>query len=117
MINLTSSMNTAIINSDSVGQYCYAYKSGSVVTICMFFQAKNLSGMDTIFFDGVIPEDYRSKSHLTFNITARDGGQWATANFIPAAIRFDTSGKVEVATGTKKAKAVYIDGTFSYVTK
>lgn len=117
IINLTSSMNAAIVNSGSTGQYCYAYKSGSVVTICMFFQAKNLSGMDTIFFDGVIPEEYRSKSHLTFNITARDSGGWGTANFIPAAIRFNTSGKVEIATGTEKAKAVYIDGTFSYVTK
>lgn len=115
-LTLTGSMNSEIINTD-IDQYCYVYKSGLAVTVCMFLHAKNLTGMDTILPDGGIPEEYRAKANLTFNITARDGGQWGTANFIPAAIRFNSSGKVEIATGTEKAKAIYIDGTFSYIAK
>lgn len=110
-------MNTDIIDNTVAQAYCYARKSGSVVTVYMFFHAKNLTGMDAILPDGGIPEEYRMQGNLTFNITARDGGQWSTANLIPAAIRFNSSGKVEVATGTEKAKAIYIDGTFSYIAK
>lgn len=109
-------MNAGIIDPD-LQQYCYVYKSGQVVTVAIFFHAKNLTGMDVLLSDGGLPDEYCPKISLTFSIPARDNGAWMSANYISAAIRFNSSGKVEIATGTEKTKAILIDGTFSYISK
>lgn len=91
------------------------YKSGKSVTLVLFCNTKSLTGLEQILPLGAIPAEYRPPRSLTFCLSGRNAGGWASATYIVGAFRIHPDGSAELATGTQKDAASFIDNTFTYL--
>lgn len=114
-INLRDKLNQNIVNNDDYPSVCIAYKSGKVVTLVLFVNTKTLTGLEQILPPGALPAEYRPSRSLTFCLSGRNVGGWASATYVIGALRIATDGSSELATGTQKDNAKFIDSTFTYI--
>lgn len=81
----------------------------------LFVNTKTLTGLEQILPPGALPAEYRPSRSLTFCLSGRNVGGWASATYVIGALRIATDGSSELATGTQKDNAKFIDSTFTYI--